>query len=400
MAHETIDFRTDAPDLIVVDTAAANPMGRGPGGHELPGGELSFTTTGDVWWRVHSRTRRRVLVVAGRAGDHLDESQRDALARLGNVSAVGGLIQPSVIAQLACTGVVLHVPDLDPGPRALLAGELSDIIRRPPPGPRADPIEWELRSVAQRRAAMRHHGSTTGRPQFPTVSLLLVTRRPAYLPRAMSDLTAQTYPNIEIVIGLHGVELSADELQRLHRAPVPIEVVAIPSDVSLGAALAIATQAASGSVIAKVDDDDRYGPEHVWDLVLARGYSGASVVGKAAEFVHLAAYDTTVRRRMETEVYTDVVAGGTILIGRGDLEDVGGWRPLARAVDRALLDRVLDAGGLIYRTHGFGFVYSRHGDGHTWDPGPRYFVLNTLRHWPGQPPYPEFGVNGDAGECL
>ena len=37
----------------------------------------------------------------------------------------------------------------------------------------------------------------------------------------------------------------------------------------------------------KVDDDDRYGPEHIWDLVLARQFSGATVVGKGAEFVYL-----------------------------------------------------------------------------------------------------------------
>ena len=40
------------------------------------------------------------------------------------------------------------------------------------------------------------------------------------------------------------------------------------------------------------------------------------------------------------------VAGGTILISRGDLAAVGGWRPVPRSVDRALLDGRIDAAGV------------------------------------------------------
>ena len=141
-----------------------------------------------------------------------------------------------------------------------------------------------------------------------------------------------------------------------------------------------------------MDDDDLYGPEHIWDLVLARHYSGAEVVGKGAEFVYLEPRDQTVRRRMGNEFYTDVVAGGTMLLAKGDLEAVGGWRPVTRSVDRALLDRVLADGGLVYRTHGFGFIYTRHGDGHTWDPGLDYFARDPVRTWNGLPPYEEFGA--------
>jgi len=161
---------------------------------------------------------------------------------------------------------------------------------------------------------------------------------------------------------------------------------------NLGEALAEVTRRARGSLITKVDDDDRYGPEHIWDLVLARSYSGATVAGKGAEFVYLQSRDLTVRRYMGSEHYTDVVAGGAMLLSRGDLEDVGGWRPVPRSVDRALLDRVLHAGGLVYRTHGFGFIYTRHEHGHTWDPGVDYFLQDPRAAWRGLPSYEEFGV--------
>jgi len=101
----------------------------------------------------------------------------------------------------------------------------------------------------------------------------------------------------------------------------------------------------------------------VWDLVVARMYSGANLVGKTLDNIYLASQDRTVfRPTYAAEKYATFVAGGTILISQGDLRELGGWRPVPKSVDRALLDRVLGQGGLVYRTHGLGYIYVRHGD--------------------------------------
>jgi hypothetical protein len=52
----------------------------------------------------------------------------------------------------------------------------------------------------------------------------------------------------------------------------------------------------SGALISKWDDDDWYGSEHLLDLVTALEYSGADLVGKAAERIYLAKHGMTVRR--------------------------------------------------------------------------------------------------------
>ncbi|GAB3810496.1 hypothetical protein [Micromonospora zhanjiangensis] len=136
----------------------------------------------------------------------------------------------------------------------------------------------------------------------------------------------------------------------------------------------------------KVDDDDSYGVDHVWDLVLARHYSGATLVGKGAEFVHLEDLNITVRRPSGRAEYDgDLVAGGTMLIARGDLEAVGGWRPVPRSVDLGLIQRLRRAGARIYRTHPLGYVYHRRATGHTWDPGQRYFLTTAHTQWDGIP---------------
>ncbi len=222
------------------------------------------------------------------------------------------------------TGVIVHVPRLADAAAALLSTELVTLARKPLPGPDADPLEWEIRGVAQRRAALRHHATAFAFPRAaagafpslarsPAVTALLLTRRPEQVAAVLEAMAAQSYPELELVVGLHGCDLPADDRDWLTRHELPVQVVSIPARLSFGEALGEATRWARGSLLTKVDDDDRYGPEHVWDLVLARQYSGATVVGKGAEFVYLEPRDLTVRRRMGSELYTDVVAGGTML---------------------------------------------------------------------------------------
>jgi hypothetical protein len=129
----------------------------------------------------------------------------------------------------------------------------------------------------------------------------------------------------------------------------------------LGEVLTVASSLASGELITKIDDDDFYGPEHVWDLVTARMFSGAQLVGKALDNIYLAGEDVTVfRPTYAAEKYAKFVAGGTMLISQADLREVGGWRPVPKSVDLALIERVTEYGGLIYRTHGQGYIYVRH----------------------------------------
>lgn len=359
--------------LVTVDATRANPRGRQRYGPRLPAGHLHLADSG---WEIRQRGTR---VLAGRFNEPLDPAQAAVLARLGTVICPPEPAPPAayahLLATLAMTGVVVYAPWLPAAVSARLAPSLAETLRTPLPG--RDPYAWELRSVQQRRAALRHHAAGLGRP---AVSALLVSRRPHRVVPAVAALAAQTYPELEIVVCGHGCDLPALPGDRV------VRVRPVPADRTLGEALAEAARAATGTLLTKVDDDDRYGPEHVWDLVLARHYAGAQVAGKGAEFVHLAGKQVTVRRRMATETATDTVAGGTILIAREDLAAVGGWPPVPRAVDRALLDRVLAHGGGVYRTHPFGFIYTRHEEGHTWDAEPGYFLHDARRRWRGLPP--------------
>ena len=175
------------------------------------------------------------------------------------------------------------------------------------------------------------------------------------------------------MLALHGAGFGADD--PIRRAapngdfPHPVRLLRLDADLPLGAVLNAASEAATGSLLAKMDDDDLYGPDHILDLVLAHGYSGAGLVGKCPATVYLARPDRTVRcRRSPSETWSRSITGGTMLIARGDLHRAGGWRRAPRHVDRALVGDVLSVGGTVYRTHDEGYVLVRHGEGHTWAP--------------------------------
>jgi hypothetical protein len=225
----------------------------------------------------------------------------------------------------------------------------------------ADPREIEFRSIAQRNSALRKHSPHPQIFGWPSVSMVLVTNRENYLHEIVEFVSRQTYPNLELILLTHGFELDAKIEAQLSDLPFPALTHGEPDTLNLGEVLTVASSLASGELITKIDDDDFYGSEHVWDLVTARMFSGAQLVGKALDNIYLAGEDVTVfRPTYAAEKYAKFVAGGTMLISQADLREVGGWRPVPKSVDLALIERVTEHGGLIYRTHGHGYIYVRH----------------------------------------
>lgn len=296
----------------------------------------------------------------------------------------------SRLTELAATGVLLHSVAL---PRTL--AQVAPTIE-PTSWAHALPSELVARrvgSVSQHRAAIRGGSGivhldaaqvAAGQPHsLPHVTAILVTNRPGLVDRSLRALAAQTYPHLDAVVAVHGFPMPpvAEELRHL-----VTESVSIPAHHDLGTALGIATRYAQGDLVTKFDDDDYYSPEHIWDLVLARTYSGAEVVGKHPEYTHISRYDITVQRAFTGGAYGEAVAGGTLMISKADLYELGGWRPVPRSVDRALFQRVLRAGGLVYATHGLGFVYARNGSGHTWASTDSQFLRGVVQQWAGLEP--------------
>lgn len=219
---------------------------------------------------------------------------------------------------------------------------------------------------------------------LPAVSVLVASMRPDTVVALLTDLSRQTYPSLEVVLGTHGWTATAAQLDHWSaRLGHPLRAVARSSDTAFGDVLGALSRTADGDVLTKADDDDVYGPDHLTDLVLAWRQTGADLVAKAPRFVHLedpasptdpptdprgGTTGTTVDRSWAaTEVFDRTPAGGTLLAARSTLLEAGGWSGSVRHVDIDLTARIRQAGGVTYRTHGLGYVYVRHARGHTWE---------------------------------
>ena len=353
--------RAGRPTVGAVDPRRHNPVG----------------WTANVENRVLALGPPRLLPAGARARRAVAADDADALRHAHHVEDVaafhaGTAERAGALARLAARGVPVHVLDADPALPEALGAELHDLMAAGVP--LGDPDRREAASIRMRRLAHRDHAR---RPDgWPSVSVLLATRRPERLRHAVANVGRQDYPGLELVLALHGGGFAA--VRAPCRAGMTVRVVRVARERPLGVALAAAAALATGELLAKMDDDDGYDAWHILDLVLARVYSGAELVGKGPEIAYLAERDLTVRRgRWRAERFTTDIAGGGLLVGAAELARAGGWRPLPRGIDQALAADVLAAGGSVYRTHGSGFLLVRHGRDHVWAADERRFLADA-----------------------
>ncbi|WP_110181002.1 glycosyltransferase [Nocardioides solisilvae] len=305
---------------------------------------------------------------------------------------------------LVATGQQPHdAPQLAPVLRATLdgAGDLDDPLAREEHALRVRRAAFDAHSTLVWRAGLRAAAGLdpVGRA-LPPVSVLLATRRPQQLAFALDQVRRQRGAEVELVLATHGFTPDEGEVRAALGDEVPVTVRPLGEETFFGDVLDAAAAAASTQLLLKVDDDDWYSPNFVHDLLMARRFSGADVVGMPSEFVHLEEQDVTVRRNHPSELFNRFVAGGTTLLGRDLLDDLGGFRRVRRFVDTQLLSGVEAAGGRIYRTHGLGYVLRRTGDGHTWtrdaDEFRRPEIIDT--EWPGFRPSSELEAGDGPGD--
>lgn len=295
------------------------------------------------------------------------------------------------IIELAGAGAVLVPGAMDSEVAQLIGPELLDVVRSTSGLPLHNRQVRERQSVRLRRAVHRSASNFEGVAElmahaghavrsWPKVSVLLATNRPEMIRGAIDMILQQRYPDFEIVCGLHGFEASPAVFETAQAAGRDVRIHTAPSDADFGLLLRDLAKLAQGDLVTKWDDDDWYAPDHLVDLVSAMRYSGAEVVGKAAEYVFLESEALTIQRFSQgRESFSTTIAGGTLMLGRKYLDSLGGWPAGQRRVDRLLLERVERVGGRIYRMHGDGYLLRRSARpaDHTWTVESDYFVAQA-----------------------
>ena len=322
---------------------------------------------------------------------------RARLVVCGDLATTNAAETAAHLAQLAMSGLPI-VGDVTDEVAEYLGDDVTTLVRSTSAAHLADDERREQYSIALRRAAFdsfsprarwRLIGTACGEPTTatPSVTVLLASNRPDDVIEAARQVGAQRVGSVQLVVGLHGSHMSPALDERLAESfDGDLIVRHLPDEFNLGQVLNALTAAADGEFVTKWDDDDWYDGEHLADLVAALEYSGADMVAKAAEFVYLESLDLTVRRfATGSERFSTTVAGGTMLLPRTDLQQIG-WADAPRRVDRLLIDALEARSSTVYRTHGFGYVLRRRGGAlgqHTWQAGDAYFLRQSVDQRPG-----------------
>ncbi|WP_426562373.1 glycosyltransferase family protein [Angustibacter sp. McL0619] len=226
-------------------------------------------------------------------------------------------------------------------------------------------VDDVLRAVGLQDAG----GLTRTTPRAP-ISAVVATNRPQQLENVMSFIGRQVHPDVQLVLVQHGFATADDELARLAHEHGVRDYVALEADaaLTLGACMNLGVDAADGTFVAKMDDDNLYLEHYLSDLVRAFSFTDAEVVGKWAHLVHLEGSNATLLRFPHAEHrYTQLVQGGTILTRRETAARLR-FEDLPRRVDTTFLDKVHAGGGTVFSADRFNFVSVRRPDpaSHTW----------------------------------
>lgn len=275
--------------------------------------------------------------------------------------AIGAFFEPDMVAQVSGREEARHVL------RALVRSpELRDRTVH-----RAQRRIWSAHTYSHRvDEVLGAVGLEGHRWRRPNVSVLVSTNRPGQLEHVLATVGAQEGVAPEVLVLTHGFEPGDAASLRARAAELGVadlRLLTAPAEVPLGECLNRLVRAANGDVVAKVDDDDLYGPHYLSDQLDALDWAGADVVGKQAHHLYLEGMDATLLRFPEREHrYTDFVAGPTIVAKR-DLALAQPFPAVGRGEDTGFLRGAAEAGAVIYSADRFGFIQVRHAAAHTWD---------------------------------
>nr|WP_062341066.1 glycosyltransferase [Herbidospora sakaeratensis] len=224
-----------------------------------------------------------------------------------------------------------------------------------------------------------------GRPvseRSRSVSVVLPTNRAGQLEHAISQVARQRHRNLELILVLHGLSEDADVVRdKALAAGIPaVKVLHAPPHFTLGEVLNLGIAQAEGELISKMDDDNLYGPNYLWDLVRVFDYADCELTGKGAHYTYFPDSNTTVFRLPGLENrYTHLVQGATIL-ARADLLRTYAFEAVNAGEDTRLVRRLKEEGVRIYSADRFNFVYMRGSDAsqHTWQAADYKLTRNAV----------------------
>ena len=212
-------------------------------------------------------------------------------------------------------------------------------------------------------------------PASPTVAAVLSTMRPHLIDRAVGWFNAQTYDKAELIVLVHGDDGVPESIK--HLASDRVRLTSLGRSRTLGECLNFASSLTEAEYIAKIDDDDYYGPNYLANFALYTSMYDIDLCGKAVACFEIEAdgvfWSEARARRSWTYLPprhpNNPIAGGTIVARREILEDIGFPEDRRGGSDTAFLRRCFSEGlgALTLDPFDYALFRSDQAGFHTWN---------------------------------
>lgn len=230
----------------------------------------------------------------------------------------------------------------------------------------------------------RNYAALTGKDPVcdEAVTAICPSKRPWFAERVAQMLKAQTHPNLHVIYVAHGPGHDIEAVRRVFEGGLQsVTVLELPdAEAPLGAALNLALDHCQTDLVAKIDDDDFYGPNYIRSAVAALRYNGfesVGVVGKERAYCYVEEMDVLALRYSashENSLRTRVF-GGTIFWSRKALQDQR-YIPANTGEDSAFFREAAEKGLKIFSAEASDYIHLRYAakGAHTWNVEARDFL--------------------------
>lgn len=199
------------------------------------------------------------------------------------------------------------------------------------------------------------------------VSIIVCTNRPKYFENIFENYHRQLHNDKELIIILNSNKMNLRKCISKSKDFSDVSVFQVDEKKSLGYCLNYGIEKAKYSIIAKLDDDDYYGPKYLSQAVKALKY--ADVVGKYCTYVYFEDSKTLAIRNLKRENRYVYRIEGPTLVFRKEVFNKVKFQDKSLGEDIQFCKDCLKKGINLYATDKYNYVYIRHGSSekHAWN---------------------------------